>query len=129
MKLENYLLLFETAVSDNSNKVIDDDCLLDLKCKIKDVDLLSFRLYNKKDHILQNLRKDEYTAFLSLKSNNNIIIQKGDKENTAVILNWVSYVSETEKLLRDTGKFIKVAFNPKHKVNMEVRHLIVVESL
>ena len=103
--------------------------MLDLKCKIKDVDLLSFRLYNKKDHILQNLRKDEYTAFLSLKSNNNIIIQKGDKENTAVILNWVSYVSEIEKLLRDTGKFIKVAFNPKHKVNMEVRHLIVVESL
>ena len=104
MKLENYLLLFEILlldVSDSSNKVIDDDCLLDLKCKIKDVGLLSFRLYNKKDHILQNLRKDEYTAFLSLKSNNNIIIQKGDKGNTAVILNWVSYVFEIEKLLRD----------------------------
>ena len=28
-----------------------------------------------------------------------------------------------KKLFGDTNKFIKVAFNPKHKVNKEVRHL------
>ena len=67
------------------------------------------------------------TVFLSLKSNYNIIIQKGDKGNT-VILDWVSYVFEMEKLLGDIIKFIKVAFNPKHKVNMEVRHLTDIES-
>lgn len=103
MNLQKYLLRFEILFRDirRNFKVIDNGCLSHLKCKIKDVGLLSFRLYNKKDHILQNLRKDEYTAFLSLKSNNNIIIQKGDKGNTAVILNWVSYVFEIEKLLRD----------------------------
>ena len=33
-----------------------------------------------------------------------------------------------EKLLGDTSEFIKVAFNPKLKVNNEVRHLRDVES-
>ena len=115
-------------VCDNSNKVSDDDCLLDLKCKIKDVGLSSFRWYNKKDHRFENLTQDEYTAFLSLKSNNNIIIQKADKGNTVVILDRDSYVFEMEKLFGDTNKFIKVAFNPKHKVNKEVRHLTDIES-
>ena len=40
-----------------------------LKSKIKDVGLSSFRLYNKKDHRFENLTKDEYEAFLNLKSN------------------------------------------------------------
>ena len=115
-------------VCDNSNKVSDDDCLLDLKRKIKDVGLSSFRWYNKKDHRFENLTKDEYTAFLSLKSNNNIIIQKADKGNTVVILDRDSYVFEMEKLFGDTNKFIKVAFYPKHKVNKEVRHLTDIES-
>ena len=131
LKFENYLLPFEILFRDvcnNSNKVSDDDCLLDLKCKIKDVGLPSLRWYNKRDHRFENLAKDEYTAFLSLKSNNNIIIQKADKGNTVVILDRVSYVSEMEKLLADTSKFIKVAFNPKHKVNKEVRHLTDIES-
>ena len=46
LKFENYLLPFEILFRDvcnNSNKVSDDDCLLDLKCKIKDVGLSSLR--------------------------------------------------------------------------------------
>ena len=79
LKFENYLLPFEILfqnVCSNSNKVSDDVCLLDLKCKIKDVGLSSFSWYKKKDHSLENSTKDEYTAFLSLKSNDNIIIRK-----------------------------------------------------
>ena len=92
------------------------------KCKIKDVGLSSFRLYIKKDYRFENLTKDEYMAFLSLKSNNNIIIQKVDEVNTVVILDRASYLFEMEKLLADTRKSIKVTFNPKHKINKEVRH-------
>ena len=33
-----------------------------------------------------------------------------------------------QKFLEDTRRFIKVAFNPKHKVNKEVRHLTDIES-
>ena len=68
------------------------------------------------------------TQLFSLKSNNNIIIQKADKGNTVVILDRASYVFEMEKLPGDTSKFIKVAFNFKHKVSKEVRHLTDIES-
>ena len=33
-----------------------------------------------------------------------------------------------EELLSDKSKFIKVTFNPKHKVNKELRHLLDMES-
>ena len=74
------------------------------------------------------MTKDEYTAFLSLKSNNNIIIRKADKGNTVVILIRISYVFEMGKLIGHTSKFIKVVFNPKNKVNKQVRHLTDIES-
>ena len=50
MKFENELLPSEILlleVCDNSDKVRDADCLLNLKCKIKDVGLSSLRSYNK----------------------------------------------------------------------------------
>lgn len=33
-----------------------------------------------------------------------------------------------EELLSDSNKFKKVNFNPKHKVNKEIRHLIDLEA-
>ena len=93
LKFENYLLPFKILfrdLCDNSYKISDDDYLLDLKCKIEDLGLSSFRWYNKKDHRFENLIKDEYTAFLPLKSNNNIIIQRVDKGNTVVILQYLT---------------------------------------
>ena len=33
-----------------------------------------------------------------------------------------------EELLSDKSKFVKVNFNPKHKVNKELRHLLNTES-
>ena len=45
-----------------------------------------------------------------------------------MIVDRISYVFEMEKLLGDTSKFLKVAFNPKRKVNNEVRHLTDTES-
>ena len=77
-------------VCNNSNKVSDDNCLLDLKCKIEDVGLSSLGWYNKRDRF-ENLTKDEYTASLSLKSNNNII-QKADKGNTIVIIGFLMFL-------------------------------------
>ena len=62
MKFENYLLPFEILfrdVCDNLKNVSDNDCLLDVKCKIRDVGLSSFRWYNKKDNRFENLTKDE----------------------------------------------------------------------
>ena len=67
-KFENFFLPFEILfrdVCDSSDKVGDDHCLLHLKCKIKDVGVLSFRWYNKKDHPFENLTKDEYSFSVS----------------------------------------------------------------
>ena len=59
-------------------------------------------------------------TLINLSSNKNIIIQKADKRNTVVITDRANYVKEMEKILSDTNKFLKVSFNPKHKVNKEI---------
>ena len=97
-----------------------------LKSKIKDVGLSSFRLNNKKDRF-ENLTEDEYQAFLNLKSNKNIIIQKADKVNSVVIIDHLKYVRKMEELLRDRSKFVKIEFNSKQTVNQDVRHLLDME--
>ena len=88
----------------------------------------SFRFYNKKDHKFDNLTKEEYEAFLNLKNNKNIIIQKSDKGNSVVVINRHSYINKMEKFLIDTSKFVKIEFNLKHKVNKKIRHLLDMES-
>ena len=56
LKFENHLLPFELLYRDVINdERKDDDALMHLKSKIKDVGLSSFRLYNKKDHRFENL--------------------------------------------------------------------------
>ena len=65
---------------------------------------------------------------MNLGSNNNIIIQKADKGNSVVIIDRNSYVNKMENLLSDTTKFVKIEFNPKHKVNKEIRHLLDMEE-
>ena len=98
-----------------------------MKSKIKNVGLSSFRLYNKKDHGFKNLTEDEYQAFLNLRSNKNIIIQKADKGNTVVVTDCLKYVRKMEELLNDRSKFIKIEFYLKHTVNQDIRHLLDME--
>ena len=128
LKFENHLLPLELLYRDVINdKRKDDDALMHLKSKIKDVGLSSVRLYNKKDHRFENLTEDKYEAFLNLKSNKNIIIQKAAKGNSAVVINRLKYVRKMEELLSDRSKFVKIEFNSKHTVNQDVRHLLDME--
>ena len=128
LKFENDLLPFELLYRDVLHAESDiNDSLIHLKSKIKDVGLSSFRLYNKKDHQFPNLPEEKYEAFINLQSNKNIIIQKADKGNSVVVIDRLSYVNETEKLLSDRNKFVKIDFNPKHKVNQDIRHLLDME--
>ena len=110
------------------NKDEVNDNLIYLKSRLRDVGLSSFRLYNKKDHRFETLTPEEYDAFVRLASNDSIIIQKADKGNTVVVVDRVSYVQKMEELLSDTSKFVKVQFNPKHKVNKEIRHILDMED-
>ena len=128
LKYENYLLPFELLYREVLLNHENDNTLIHLKSRIRDVGLSSFSVYNKKDHRFENLNKEEYAAFLNLSSNNSIIIQKADKGNTVVILDKIDYIKEMEELLSDTSKFQSITFNPKHKVNKEVRHLVDMEN-
>ena len=128
LRFENYLLPFELLYRDVYDSENKDESLLHLKSKVKDVGLSSYRIYNKKDHRYENLSPEEYDAFINLSSNKSIIIQKADKGNSVVIINRTHYVKEMEKLLSDTNKFVKVEFNPKHKVSKELRHLLDIQS-
>ena len=74
-------VLFRKIYDENQR----NESILHLKSKIKDVGLSSFRLYNKKDHHIENLFEEEYEAFLWLSKNDDIIIQKADKSNTVVL--------------------------------------------
>ena len=128
LKYQDYLLPFELLYRDIMKEEEVKESLLHLKTRLKDVGLSSFRLYNKKDHRFENLDSNEYEAFLGLAGNENIIIQKADKGNTVVIVDKLSYVQKMEDLLSDTTKFVKVGFNPKHKVNKELRHILDMEE-
>ena len=89
LKFENYLLPFELLYRDVLQNDDNKDELLHLESKIKDIGLSSFRLYNKNDHRFENLSKEEYEAFINLKNNENIIIQKADTGNSSSIVNEV----------------------------------------
>ena len=117
-------MLYRDVLDDEKK---DDDALMHLKSKVKDIGLSSFRFYNKKDHRFENLTEDEYEAFLNLKSNKNIIIQKADKGNSVVVIDRLKYVHRMEELLSDRSKFVKIEFNWKHTVNQDVRHLLDLE--
>lgn len=62
------------------------ESFLYIKSKIRDVELSSFRSNSKKDHHFENISEEKCKAFLRLKNNRNIIIQKTDKGKTAVAL-------------------------------------------
>ena len=128
LKYQDYLLPFELLYRDVMEEDEVKDSLNHLQARLKDVGLSSFRLYNRKDHRFENLTPSEYDAFLGLASNENLVIQKADKGNTVVIIDKLSYVQKMEELLSDTSKFTKVKFNPKHKVNQELRHILGMEE-
>ena len=73
----------------------------------------------------QNISKDEQFALSTLIKNKDLVIQKADKANTAVILNKKDYNLKMKKILSDTSKFHKLSIDQNkvlnHIVNMENR--------
>ena len=116
LKFENHLLPFELLHRDVINdERKNDNTLMHLKSKIKDIGLSSFWLYNKKDHRFENLTCE---ALLNFKSNKNIITQKPDKGNSVVVIDRLKYVHKMEKLLSDCSKFVKIEFTWNWKLNL-----------
>lgn len=128
LKYQDYLLPYELLYRNVMNENEIKDSLVFLQSRIKDVGLSTFRLYNKKDHRFENLNRQEYDAFIELTNIDSIIIQKADKGNTVVLVDKDKYIQNMEEILSDVTKFVKVQFNPQHKVNKEIRHVLDMES-
>ena len=126
LKYHEYMLPFELLFRDIKFDTKSNNSLNHLQSKVKDLGLSSLRYYNKHDHSLDNLTKEEYKSFLKLSENEDIIIQRADKGNTVVILDRVTYITKIEELLSNTEKFLPISF--KHSINKELRHLLDLEK-
>ena len=74
--------MFDSVYKKDSEKIQKLFCTL----KLKDIELSSYRIYNKKRGHLENLSQEEYDAFINPSNNKNIIMQKAGKGNTVVII-------------------------------------------
>ena len=76
------------------------------KTKTKETGFLSFRQYKMNPQ--QNLSKEELAALTNLSKNKDIIIQKSDKGNSAVIVDKDTYIKRMENLLSDQRNLKKI---------------------
>ena len=74
-----------------------------IKVALKEYTYSSFKKYNFLKEL--NLSRDEYNALKNLSSLKNIIIQKSDRGNSAVLMNRDDYINRMETLISDPAKF------------------------
>ena len=123
----NYLVHFELLYRDICNlEILSNDDLDFVKTKTKYTILSSFRQYNKDPQ--QNLSKEELAALTNLSKNKDIIIQKSDKGNSAVIVDKDTYIKRMENLLSDQRKFEKVTLKNDAFLNFVVNQEKRIES-
>ena len=121
LRYENCMLNFELLFRDISKLDLKSEERLFAKNELKNVAFSSFKSYNQKDHKIENITKEEHTAFLKLLEVDNIIIQKADKGNVIVIVDKNVYFEKLESILSDKTKFQEVNFS---KVNKELDYLL-----
>ena len=88
------------------------------KTKTKETGFLSFRQYKMNPQ--QNLSKEELAALTNLSKNKDLIIQKSDKGNSAVIVDKDTYIKRMENLLSDQRNFEKVTLKNDAFLNFVV---------
>ena len=107
LKYADYLAHFELFYRDIRNlEILSNEDLDFVKTKTKETALSSFRR--------------ELTALTNLIKNNDIVIQKSDKGNSAVIVDKDTYIKRMENLLSDQRKFEKVTLKNDAFLNFVV---------
>ena len=86
-----------------------------LKSRRKDLVFSPFKAYNscRKPN---NLTPEEFESLLKLSKNKNVVIQKSDKGNSAVLTDNVVYTNGVKKLLANPGQFEKLSIDPNKKL-------------
>ena len=115
LRYEDYMLPFELLYRDFSNIECKKEDLVFAKNELRHIAYSSYKMYNKKDHKLENISQVEHKAFLDLLDIENLIIQKADKGNVIVLLDKNIYVEKINGILNDETKFVKVNFEKRNK--------------
>ena len=112
IKIEDYCVPFEILFQNlKKDHTLSPENFEYTKTKLKETCFSSCRFYNKKNHNFENLTEDEYSALQELISLENIVIQKADKGNVAVLIDKDTYNFQIEKILSDNSKFNKLNIN------------------
>ena len=112
-----FLLSFEFLFCDiksNSESSVD---LPSLKARLQDTAFPCYSTFNKDNSPPFNISKDEFESLNKLKNENNLVIQKVDKEVTIVILDKDSHLKSIETLLKDSSKFRNIPVAPDKDLN------------
>ena len=85
--------------------------------KLKDIALSSFKLFSDNGKFENNLSAEEINSLKALMRNKDIIIQKADKGNTAVITDKDKYIEGVKQAISDSDKFVQLIITPDKYLN------------
>ena len=94
---------------------VSDNILERVKVKIKREAFSSYDNYSFWDEL--NISKEEHVTLKCLSANNDLIVQKSDKGNSAVLLNRNDYIKQLNEILSDSSKFKKLKAKPRKEIN------------
>ena len=117
MKLNcsDYLTPFELLSRDVAKLPVSDNILERLKVEIKRQVFPSYDNYSFWDE--PNISQEEHVTLKGLSANKNLILQKLDKVNSAVLSNRNDYIELLNEMLSDSSKFKKLNVKPGKEIN------------
>ena len=119
VEILEYVSPFELLYREVSNFRKDSSDKELLKCKLKKLDLTSHRRF--KDNVLEeNLNKEELESL----KNPDMLIQKSDKGNSALILDKKVYLEKMKEILNKKDQLLKLSIQEERHYNF----LIILEK-
>ena len=97
--------------------ILSNEHLDFVKTKTKEAALSSYNIKN----VPQNLSKEEFIALQNLSENEDLIIQKSDKDNSVVIVQRQDYLRKMNDILSDKKKFSKVGLKDDILLNFVIK--------
>ena len=104
LEYSDYLLPLELLYCDIKGLDLPQEKISFLKAKIKNCAFPSFTLYNEKGAV-SSLNKDKTFALKTLSKNNDLIIQKSDKDNLIALISKNDYFDKMCNIFWDSKKF------------------------
>ena len=96
-----YLAEYELLYRSTTDLFMKSESRERFKAKLKDIALSSYKLLNNNYKYEDNLSSEQLSSLKSLTRNKNIVIQKADKHNTAVIIDKEKYIQDVKNVTSD----------------------------